>query len=56
MIRSGGSGGGARGTAPLPYSQTKLRPEGPKKIFLDGSGLGLMIFHKMSPRTHYNYL
>ena len=23
---------------------------------LIGSGLGLMIFHKMSPRTHNNYL
>ena len=26
------------------------------KLELTGSRLGLMIFHKMSPRTHHNYL
>ena len=26
------------------------------ELGLNGSGLGLMIFHKMSPRTHHNYL
>ena len=25
-------------------------------VGLNGSGLGLMIFHKMSPRAHHNYL
>ena len=26
------------------------------ELGLSGSGLGLMIFHKMSPRTHHKYL
>ena len=26
------------------------------ELGLNGFGLGLMIFHKMSPRTHHNYL
>ena len=26
------------------------------ELGLDGSGLGLIIFHNLSPRTHHNYL
>ena len=26
------------------------------ELGLNGSGLGLIIFHKMSPRTQHNYL
>ena len=26
------------------------------ELGLNGSGLGLMIFHKMNPTTHHNYL
>ena len=26
------------------------------ELELNGSGVGLMIFHKISPRTHHNYL
>ena len=32
---SGGSRGGARGARPRSYFSIKMRPEGPKKIFLD---------------------
>ena len=32
---SGGSGEVARGTLGPPYFSTKMRPEGPKKIFLE---------------------
>ena len=36
VMGSGGSRGGARGVRPPPtYFQTKKRPEGPKKIFLE---------------------
>ena len=57
MISSGGSRGGAGGGGRLPplfLDQTEARRA--EKSFFDGSGLGLMTFHKMSPRTHHNYL
>ena len=48
-----GPGGGGR-LPPLFLDQTEARRA--EKSFFDGSGLGLMTFHKMSPRTHHNYL
>ena len=40
------------------WSQTAWLNEGPSffNLGLIGSGLGLMTFHKMSPKTHHNYL
>ena len=41
------------------YLQSETKIESDLRLFqlgLDGSGLGVMIFHKMSPRTHHNYL
>ena len=35
IILSGGSRGGVRGAHPPPYVSTKLRPERPKKFFLE---------------------
>ena len=35
IILSGGSRGGAQGARPSPNVSTKLRPERPKKIFLE---------------------
>ena len=46
------------------FLETRAPPSPPLSQDLDlffkmghiGSGLGLMSFHKMSPRTHHNYL
>ena len=47
-----GSGGGAREVRSPPYFYTKLRPEGPKKKFLEtGPSLYLRIWMTASPRS-----
>ena len=49
-VSSAGSRGGARGGAtPSPYFQSKLRPEGPKRFFLETAPLLYLMVRMTAP-------